>query len=130
MYVSHIHVWLCYSRLRSLSLEEISLLSYMNWSTNFRSLSFNMDMPPPYLKHLNSILFASMQKPMLLAACSWLCSEHLTSAGVFARNPRSFALSASVIFSAEYHLRLTSLVCDNFYLLDPYMFVVRNLDSL
>ena len=37
-------------------------------------------------------------------AYSWLCSRDSAWAGVFARNARSFVLSASVIVSAEYRL--------------------------
>ena len=39
-----------------LSVNEILLLGYVKWSTNFRGLSFNMEIGLTCLKHMNSVL--------------------------------------------------------------------------
>ena len=39
-----------------LSVDEILLLRYMNWSTNFRSSPFSEEMAPSWLKHMNCVL--------------------------------------------------------------------------
>ena len=62
--------------------DEVLLLRYVNWSTNFIGL-----MASSCLKHMNSVISEFMQKPMPLADCS----RHLACAGVFARNARSSA---------------------------------------
>ena len=41
--------------LTSLSVDEILLLRYMNWGTNFRGLLFKVEMAPSCLNHMNSI---------------------------------------------------------------------------
>ena len=45
------------SMLTSPSVDEILLLRYANWSTNFRGLPFRVEMAPFYLKHMCSVLF-------------------------------------------------------------------------
>ena len=40
-----------------LSVDEILLLRYVNWSTNFRGLPLRVEMVPSCLKHMNSILY-------------------------------------------------------------------------
>ena len=39
-----------------LSVDEILLLGYVNWSTNFRGLLFHEEMAPFGLKRMNSVL--------------------------------------------------------------------------
>ena len=46
--------------LTSLSIDEMLLLKYVNYSTNFRALSFRAEMAPSQLKHMNSALFVLM----------------------------------------------------------------------
>ena len=43
--------------LTSLSVDEILLPRYVNWSINFKGLPFKEEMAPSYLKHMNSVLF-------------------------------------------------------------------------
>ena len=82
-----IHAFLMCS-LTSLSVDEILLPRYVNWSTNFRGLPLQMEMTPLCLKCINS-LFAFMLRPF--AACSKLGSRDSAWAGVFARSSRSSA---------------------------------------
>ena len=56
--------------LTSLSVDETLLLRYLNLSTNFRGPPFRVEMAPSHLKHMYSVLFAFMWKPMPSAACS------------------------------------------------------------
>ena len=42
--------------LTSLSVDEISLARHVNWSINFRELSFIMEMAPFCSKHMNFVL--------------------------------------------------------------------------
>ena len=58
-----------------LSLDEILLPSYVKYSTNFRGLSFNVEMAPICLKHKNSLLFQFIHKPMPLAIWSRQCNR-------------------------------------------------------
>ena len=74
-----------------LSVDEILLLKYMNCSTNFRGLSFNVGMTPSWLKHMNSVLSGFKKGPITLANFSMLCSRHLAHTGVFMRSARSSA---------------------------------------
>ena len=57
-----------------LSVDEILLPRYMNWSTDFRSLLCNEEMAPPSLNHMNSTLSKLSLRPMPLTVCSRLCS--------------------------------------------------------
>ena len=74
--------------LTSLSVEEILLLMYMNWSTNFRVLPLRVEMALSYLKHMYSVLLASnveakafclllqaIQLGFCLGWCIWKKSE-------------------------------------------------------
>ena len=66
--------------LTSLLVDEILLLRYMNWSTHFRGLSWNEEMIPPWLKHMNSVFSEFKLRPMFSVACSRLCSRDSASA--------------------------------------------------
>ena len=44
--------------LTSLSVDEIWLPRYVNWSINFRGLTLKVEMEPSRLKHMNSVLSA------------------------------------------------------------------------
>ena len=44
--------------LTSLSIDEILLPSYVNWSTDFSGLLREVEIGPCYLKYMNSVLFA------------------------------------------------------------------------
>ena len=70
------HIW------TSLSVDEILLPSYINWSTIFRGLPFN-EMAQSWFKHMNSVLSDFIKRPMVLAACSRLCSRDLAWTGIF-----------------------------------------------
>ena len=52
----------------SLSVNEMLLPRYVNWSTNFRGLLLRVEMAPCCLKHMNSGLFAFTQRPIPLSA--------------------------------------------------------------
>ena len=93
--------------LTSLSVDEILLPHHGNLSTIFRGLPIKVEMPPPspHLKHMKSVLFLFIWRPMAPAAGSRLCSWDLVWAGVFAQSARLFV---SVIFTAGYHLLLAS----------------------
>ena len=55
--------------LTSLLVDEMLLLRYVNWSSNFRSVPLRVGMAPFYSKHMYSVLFAFIwkPKPLLLA---------------------------------------------------------------
>ena len=72
--------------------------------TNFRGLSFNMEMAISWLKHMNSTLSELTKKRIPLPACFRPCSDHSASTSVLARGARSSAQSTSVKFSQRYHL--------------------------
>ena len=73
--------------LTSSSVNEILLLRYTNWFTNFRGLPFNEEMAPSWLKYMNSVLSEFVLRPMLLAGCF---SHDTAWAGVFARSTWSY----------------------------------------
>ena len=77
--------------LTSLSADETLLPSYMNFSTNFRGQSFRLEMAPSRLKHMHSILFAFIWRPVSSAACSRLCSRDSAWVCAFPRNTMSSA---------------------------------------
>ena len=52
--------------LRSLSVDVILLPKYGNWSTNFRALPLKVDIAPPHLKQMNSVL-SSLTKRLMLS---------------------------------------------------------------
>ena len=58
------------SMLISLAIDEILLPRYVNWSTNFKSLSLEQGMVPFFSKHMNSVLSEFTLRPKPLAACS------------------------------------------------------------
>ena len=89
--------------LTPLSVNEMLLPRYMNWSTNSRGLPLRVEMVPFYLKHMYSVLFAFTSRLMPPTACSRLLRRDSVWAGVFPRNTRS---SVSLIISAGYHLPL------------------------
>ena len=89
--------------LMSLSVDEILLPRYMNFSTNLRELSLRVEMSLSWLKHMYSILSTFTSRPMPPAAYCRLCSRDLIWADVFIRSAIS---SASVIVSAGHHLLL------------------------
>ena len=90
----------------SLSVDEILLPRYVNRSIEFRGLSLKVEIAPFYLKGINSVLPAFMQRPMPLAAFSWLCSSDSALSGVFSRSAISSALSTSLVVSAWHRLPL------------------------
>ena len=59
-----------------------------------------------------------------------LMMQELAWPGVFARSARSYASSASVIFSVRYHLLLLSFNVKQFFLLDLSTFRVCSLGRL
>ena len=77
--------------LTSLSVDEILQPRYVNLSTNFRGLSFRVQIASSHLKHMHSILFVLTWRPVPTAVCSRFCSRNSTCAGVFARSAISFA---------------------------------------
>ena len=72
--------------LSSLLVDEILLPMYVNLSTNFRGLPLCVEMDTSGLKHMYSILFVFMWKPMPSAAYSRLCNRDSAWTGVFARS--------------------------------------------
>ena len=78
--------------LTSLSVDEMLLPRYVNWSTNFRGSSLKVEVVPYCLKHMysNSVLLP-------LATCSRLCS----------RNSACICAKCLIIF--------TVCICDSFW---------------
>ena len=74
--------------LTSLSVDEILLPRYMNWSTYFRSLPFDEVMALFCLKHIR-ILSEFTLRTMPLTAYSRLCSRDLALPDLFAHSARS-----------------------------------------
>ena len=68
-----------------LLVDEMLLSRYINWSTNFKSLTIN-EIAPSQLKNLNSVLSELMSRPMPPAACSRLYSWDSARASVFIRS--------------------------------------------
>ena len=67
---------LAMSMLTSLSVDEILLPRYVNWSTYFSGLALKVDMASSCLKHMNSVLFTFALRPMpLVDACARLCNK-------------------------------------------------------
>ena len=87
-----------------LSVDEILLPRYINWSTNCRSLTFNEDLESSWLKHMHSDFSEFVYRTIPLAAFSRLSSRDLAWAGVFAGSTRLSTSSVSIIISAGYHL--------------------------
>ena len=56
--------------LTSLSVDEILLLWYMNWSTDFKCLSLKMKMASSCLRILDYFLIASTERLMTPSICS------------------------------------------------------------
>ena len=84
--------------LTSLSVDEILLMRYVNWSTNFRGLPLKVEMAPSSIEHIISVLYSFSWRPMYSTACSRLCSWNSAWVGVFERRARSsvlFCLSLS-----------------------------------
>ena len=75
--------------LTPLSVDEILLLRYVNWSTNFRCLSLRVEMAASYVKLMNSVLFAFMLRLMSPVDRSSLCSWDSPWVGEFSRSARS-----------------------------------------
>ena len=75
--------------LTSLSVDEILLLRYENWSINSRGLPLEVEMAPHCLKHMNSLLFVFQKRPMPPVTCSRLFSRHSAGADVFTQRTRS-----------------------------------------
>ena len=95
-------------QLTLLSVDEILLLRYMNWSTDFRGLSFNKEMPSSCLKHMNSFFIWAY-----IAASLKRCSRDSAWADIFARSTRSSTSSVAIIVSTGcYNLFLMWI---NFY---------------
>ena len=57
--------------LTSLSVDEILLPKYINWSTNFRRLTFNDETVPSWLKHINWILSVFTKQAIFWRNCYW-----------------------------------------------------------
>ena len=55
----------------SLSVEEILLLRYVNWSTNFRGSSLKMEMAPFCLKHILCFICVQRGQSFLLLALGY-----------------------------------------------------------
>ena len=72
--------------LMSFSVDETLIPWYVNLSTSFRELPFNVEMLPLWLKHMYSILSALIWRPMPSAARSRLCNRDSVWVGVFARS--------------------------------------------
>ena len=99
--------------------------------TNFRSLLLRVEMALFSLKHVNSVVFAFISKPVLPAACSRLCIKDSTWAGLFARSTGSFVQSSVVIVSVRYCLILVFfLMWNHFLLLNLLMFKVYSLSRV
>ena len=72
--------------LTSLSVDEILLLKHVTCSINFGGLPLSGN--GSFLFKTHELLFAFVERPMLPAGCSKLCSRHLAWAGVFMRSTR------------------------------------------
>ena len=96
----------------SLSVDEILLPRYLNWSTNFE-----VEMASSLWKYMIFFLFAFTQRQMLSAACSGLCSKHSAWGGVFARSSRSSTWSASVMVSARFRFLFCFLVLKHSFII-------------
>ena len=82
-----------------LSVDEILLLRYVNWLTNFRGLPLKMEMDPSCLMRLNTDFSVFL---VAKASCSRQCSRNLDRVGILVRSTRSYRYFAS----AEYHVLL------------------------
>ena len=74
---------------KSLSVDEMLLQKYVNWSTDFRSLPLKVKMAPSCLKHMNCVLFVITLWPVPPAACFRLFNMDSAEVGVFTRSTRS-----------------------------------------
>ena len=72
-----------------LSVDEILQPGYVNWSSYFRDLPFNVKMVPSCLKLMNSVLSFFKVRSMRFVDCSRLCSKGYTWADIPARSTRS-----------------------------------------
>ena len=77
--------------LTSLSVDEMLVPRYENLTTNFRGLPLTVKMAPFYLKHIYSVLFAFMYRPMSPAAYFRLYRRDSTWADVYAKSTWSSA---------------------------------------
>ena len=64
-------------RLTSLSVDEILLLRYMNFSTNFRDLPLKGEMAPSHSKHMHSVLCSHGSQCFLLLVLGYAGGIHL-----------------------------------------------------
>ena len=69
IYAFHMHM------LRPLSVDKILLPRYVEWSTKFSGLPFDIEMSISCLKYLNSVLPEFIKRPILVTACFKLCSK-------------------------------------------------------
>ena len=93
--------------LTSLSVDEISQPRFVMCSTDFRDLSFNVEMAPSCLKHKNCLIWDHVEAKAF--RCQFPIMLQTACAGVFTRNARSSAKSASAIVQAKYRLLLAIL---------------------
>ena len=79
------------SMLTLLSVDEILLPKYVNFSTDFKGLPLSVEMTLSRSKYMYSVLFGFTWKPMPPVAYSRLCSRNSASAGVFSKSAQSSA---------------------------------------
>ena len=103
--------------LTSLSGDEMLRPKNVNWSTNFRGLPRWEELSLFCFKHISSVLFAFMLRPIPPASCSRLCNKDSAWGGAFVRSARSSMWSASVIVSTGYWLLLAFFLMRNHFLL-------------
>ena len=102
----------------SLSVDKILLPRYQNWSTNFRGLPLRVKLCLYCLKHIHSVLFAFMLRPMPLAAYSRLCPGIL---------PGLVYLQEFLPYIVCF---LPFIIWKHFLLLDQWMFKMRSLSRI
>ena len=114
-----------------LSVNEILLPRYVNLSTNFRGLSLRVEIVCSHWKHMYSVWFAFMQKPILPVACTRLFSRDLGLGRCICKK----CLIICIVCICYSFCRVLSASClflvwSHFLLLDQLTFKVYSLGKL
>ena len=72
--------------LTSLSVDEILLPRYMNWSTNFKGLPFDVKTAPSWLRHINSFSSSHENQCLLLPIPGYVVDIWLEQASIYLMN--------------------------------------------
>ena len=74
--------------LASLSVDEIRLPMYVNWSINFRGIPLEVAMVPSCLKHLNHFICVHIEVSTSCCMLQAICNKDSAWAGILARSAR------------------------------------------